>query len=118
MEAALALPIVLLVLVAAVQFALVYHAQSIVDAAAQEGARLAAAEGRTAADGARRAHEVLTAALGSSGEAFTVEAIDGGAAVEVNVSGAYPLFIPWVSGSEVPIDVSATVREEAFRSGP
>lgn len=108
----------LLVLVAAVQFALVHHAQSVVDAAAQEGARFAAAEGRTAADGALRTQEVLRAGLGAPGDAFVIEALDGGAVVEVSVTGDYPLFLPWIGGSDVPVDVSATVRKEAFRSGP
>ena len=43
-EFALVLPVLLLVLVGVVQFALVHHAQNVADTAAQEGARLGAAE--------------------------------------------------------------------------
>ena len=42
-EFALVLPVLLLVLIGVVQFALVHHAQNVVTTAAQEGARLAAA---------------------------------------------------------------------------
>ena len=45
-EFALALPVLLVIIIGVVQFALVYHARDVATTAVQEGARLAAAEGR------------------------------------------------------------------------
>src|SRR4030042_1636464 len=63
-ELALVLPVLLAILIGVVQFALVYHAKDVATTAAQEGARLAAAEGRTPTEGAARAREVLDSGLG------------------------------------------------------
>jgi Flp pilus assembly protein TadG len=117
-ELALALPVLLIILVAAVQFALVYHAKDVATTAAQEGARLAAAEGRTPAEGAGRAQDVLESGLGRTGSEFNVIAEDTGDTVVVQTEGDYPLFIPWVTGRSIPIEATAEVHKEGFRSGP
>lgn len=117
-ELALALPVLLIVLVGAVQFALVHHAQSVAESAVIEGARLAAAEGYTLHDGALRARELLEAGLGPTGTEFVVTMDAAGEAVVTTLAGGYPLFIPWVTRLSVPIEVSAQVRREGFRGGP
>ncbi len=117
-ELALVLPVLLLILIAIVQFALVYHARDVATTAAQEGARLAAAEGRTPEEGAARTRDVLESGLGETGAGFSVTAEDTGETVVVDASGDYPLIIPWVTGNSIPIKAEATVRREEFRSGP
>jgi Flp pilus assembly protein TadG len=117
-EFALALPVLLLILIGVVQFALVYHARDVASTAVQEGARLAAAEGRTPAEGAARAHEVLESGLGPSAGGFAVTAQSTGETMVVRTEGDYPLFIPWVTGRSIPIEATAEVRLEGFRSGP
>jgi Flp pilus assembly protein TadG len=117
-EFALALPVLLVITIGVVQFALVYHARDVAGTAVQEGARLAAAEGRTPAEGAARAREVLESGLGSSAGGFTVTAQDSGETMVVHTEGDYPLFIPWVTGRSIAIEATAEVREEGFRSGP
>lgn len=117
-ELALVLPVLLVVLVGAVQFALVHHARTVVETAAIEGARLAASEGATISDGALRTREVLEAGLGSTGVAFTVTAEDRGEAVVTQATGVYGFFIPWVTRLAIPIESTAEVRKEGFRSGP
>src|SRR5690606_10468168 len=87
-ELAIVMPVLLIVLIGVVQFALVYHAKSVATTAAQEGARFAAAEGRTAAEGAERAREVLRSGLGKMGAEFTVTAQDGGETVRVRAEGS------------------------------
>ena len=59
-ELVVATPLLLLLVLLVVQFALWGHAIHISDAAAQEGARAARLEGGTAADGAARAREFLS----------------------------------------------------------
>lgn len=118
LELALVLPVLLTILVGIVQFALVSHARLVTSTAAQEGARLAAAEGRTALDGVTRTQNVLRSGLGATGAAFTVTAEEGREGVSVVAKGDYPLFIPWVTGRSIPIEARAAVYREAFRSGP
>jgi Flp pilus assembly protein TadG len=117
-EFALALPVLLLILIGVVQFALVYHARDVASTAVQEGARLAAAEGRTPAEGETRAHEVLESGLGPSASGFSVTAQNTGETMVVQTEGDYPLFIPWVTGRSIPIEARAEVWREGFRSGP
>ncbi len=117
-ELALVLPVLLIILIAVVQFALVYHARDVATTAAQEGARLAAAEGRTPAEGAGRAQDVLKSGLGRTGSEFNVTAEETGETVVVRAEGDYPLFIPWVTGRSIPIAATAEVHKEGFRSGP
>ncbi|MEZ4479919.1 MAG: TadE/TadG family type IV pilus assembly protein [Dehalococcoidia bacterium] len=117
-EFALVLPVLLLVLVGVVQFALVHHAHNVVTTAVQEGARLAAAEGADAIDGEQRTRDVLRSGLGSTGESFAVETSDDGETVTVRASGDYPLIFPWLGSRDIELDATASVREEGFRSGP
>ncbi len=117
-ELALAMPFLLLVLVGAVQLALVHHARHVAQAAAQEGARLAAAEGRSLAEGAERARELLEAGLGSHADGFSVTARERAGAVHATASGRYPLLIPWVRRLAVEVEASSQVRSEGFRGGP
>jgi len=117
-EMAIALPVLLAVLLGIVQFALVYHARDVATTASQEGARLAAAEGRTPAEGAARARDVLQSGLGRTGSEFTVTAQDTGESVVVRAEGDYPLIIPFVIARSIPIEAQAEVRKEEFRSGP
>lgn len=118
MEFALALPLLLLVLVGTVQFALVLHARSVVETAAIEGARRAAAVGAAPAEGAARAQTLLDAGLGPSGAAYTVGVEDRGELVVTRVRGNYPLFIPWVSDLVVPLEATGIAWREEFRDGP
>lgn len=117
-ELALALPMLLIVLMGAVQFALVHHARNVANTATAEGARLAAGEGNSLLDGAVRTRSVLEAGLGRTGAAFAVTAEDHGETVATRASGEYRLFIPWVSNLTLPIQSSSEVRKEGFRSGP
>ena len=117
-ELAIALPLLLLVLLGAVQFGLVVHARSVTQTAAVEGARAAAAEGRSLEEGAARTRDVLESGLGATGQAFTVEAAEQGEAVVVEAHGSYPLFIPWVTDLSVPLEATAEVWREDFRAGP
>ncbi len=118
LELALVLPALLVVLVGAVQFALVQHAGSVADTAAAEGARLAAAEGGSLLEGAERTREVLQAGLGPTGAGFSVRAEDRGGTIVAEASGRYRLFIPWVRDLHVSIESRSEVRREGLRGGP
>src|SRR5712692_7279098 len=80
LEAAIALPVLLLVAIGLVQFAIYYHAQNVVTLAVQDGARLAAAEDRSVAEGVAHAQALLQAGLGRTAREVTVQGSDAGAA--------------------------------------
>lgn len=123
-EFALALVPFLLALLGAVQFALVSHARDVVETAAVEGARVAAAEGQTTADGKARAEATLRSYLGAGYAArFSVNAFDQGETVRVTVQGRYPLIWPLLPqmppiGRSVNLRAEAVMRKEFFRPGP
>lgn len=117
-EFALVAPVLLLVLFGAVQFALIVHARNVVTTAAQEGARFAAAEGRTPGEGAARAEEVLSAGLGGGADGFSVTVDGGDEVITVRTEGRYRLILPFVLGREMRLEAKAEMRREGFRSGP
>jgi Flp pilus assembly protein TadG len=59
LEAVLVFPVLLLLLMLIIQFALWYHASDLATAAAQDGTRAARVEGATASDGATEANQLL-----------------------------------------------------------
>src|SRR6185503_1534973 len=101
-----------IVLIGAVQFALVQHARTVTETAAIEGARLAASEGYTLNDGALRTRDVLASGLGSIGTGFQISAEQQGDVVVTQAKGVYPLFIPWVAQLSIPIVASGEIRKE------
>ena len=65
-EAVTAFPSLLMTAIGLVQFALFAHAQNVVTGAAQDGARVAASEDRSLADGVSHTRALLEAGLGRS----------------------------------------------------
>lgn len=117
-EFALVLPLLLVALIGVVQFGLVHHAQNVATTAAQEGARVGAAEGGEPAIAEARTLDVLRSGLGSDGGGFEVTASASDEWVSVIASGGYPLIIPWIGSQTISIDAEAEMRKEGFRSGP
>ena len=118
-ELALTLPLLVLALLGVVQVALVIHAGQVVTAAAQEGARVAASEDRSAAEGAAYATALLRAGLGRAAGGFSVGvAYDtpAGDVAVATVSGVYPTLAPVPAGGW-PLRATARVRSERFRAG-
>lgn len=118
-EGALTLPVLLLALLGVIQFALVVHARQVVTVAAQEGARVAASEDRTADDGAAHAAALLRAGLGRASDNFSIGVSyepPAGDVVVAAVAGVYPTFAP-IPGGGWPVQATAWVRTERFRGG-
>jgi hypothetical protein len=86
-ELAIAMPVVLVVMIAAVQFALYYHARNVTITAVQEGARFAAAEGRSLPEGEERARSVLESGLGGRSDGFDISGGESLESVVVRASG-------------------------------
>jgi Flp pilus assembly protein TadG len=114
-ETALAFPLVLVAAVALLQFALFYHARAVVTAAVQDGARVAAAEDRTLADGVLHARALLAAGLGRTAADVEVVGTEGRDAVALEARGRLRTIVPWVGGATVPLGARAVVSKERFR---
>lgn len=112
-ETVLIVPVLLLMIMLVIQFGLWYHAQHVVQAAAQEGARAARAEGMTAADGRTRAERFLAVTGSGAVQAAVIQADRSPDAVTVRVEGQAPAVVP---GLRLGVHSSATSSVEAFRA--
>ena len=93
-ETVIVVPALLLLIMVVMQFGLWYHAQHVVQAAAQEGVRAARAEGATDADGLDRAMAFVAQVGGDSVSGAEVTSDRSLDAVTVRVSGKAPAVVP------------------------
>jgi hypothetical protein len=76
-----------------------------------EGARVAATEGRTVADGQRVAAELLRRSAGGRvADAVPIEGSETGGVVVLRAEGTLPSFVPGVPG--LPVRMSARMHQE------
>jgi Flp pilus assembly protein TadG len=114
-ELAVVAPALMLLVLGLLQFALWYHAQNVVQTAAQEGARVAAAEEGTAEAGRTRALEVLLVGLGRAAEnEDAIASVDLDAA-HVTVSSEMPGLLPIPGLSSFTLSSESTAFRERFR---
>lgn len=104
-ELAIAMPLLLVLVLASVHLALWFHARQIVSAAAQEAARSARAYEATDSDGYARAEQILTSLGSRSVTDPTVTITRSSGTVTATVTGQSPAVIPGLV-----LDVSATTR--------
>jgi Flp pilus assembly protein TadG len=111
-ELVIATPLLLVLVLLVVQFALWQHATHIADAAAQEGTRAARLQGGTAHDGAARARDFL-AQLGSTILVHTeITAGRDAEIARVEVRGQAVALVP---GLHLPVRVASQGSVERFR---
>jgi Flp pilus assembly protein TadG len=115
LEVALVAPALMLVILGVLQFGLWHHAQQVVQAAAQEGARMAAAEGAEPTQGRDRALEVLSAGLGRSAEDARIEVRAGADVVRVTIDARLRGLLPLPGLTEFRLTSNASAYAERFR---
>jgi hypothetical protein len=93
------------------------YAQVVVAGAAQEGARVAAREGATLAEGQRAAEQVLVGGLGQRGSSVPVQVAGDADLVIVDVAGQFPISVMLGQPVGVPLHASARLVRERFRPG-
>ena len=93
-EVVIVMPALLLLIMVVIQFGLWYHAQNVVQTAAQEGARAARVTGATAADGHDRALAFIAQAGGGSVADPDVIAERSVGGVRVEVVAHAPMVVP------------------------
>jgi Flp pilus assembly protein TadG len=120
-EMAMAFPLLILIAMAMVQFALYYHAHNVVEAAVQEGVHVAAAHGGTTEEGKVRARALLRAGFGRDNLVSIEAPGDGPDRVTLVARGSLRTFIPWfnvrsgVTQLQLPLDATASATKERFR---
>lgn len=114
-ELAIVAPALMLLVLGVLQFGLWYHAQSVVETAALEGARVAAAEDGTAVAGRTRALEVLQEGLGQAAEDEGATVLIGQDAARVEVTAQLPGLLPIPGLRSFSLSSEATAFRERFR---
>lgn len=113
-EFALVAPLAIVVALAVAQFALFLYERNVVMGSVSEGARVAAASGRTIADGERATGRLLREALGGR---IAPRVLVGGAVesglVRLRADATLPSFVPGVPGLEVHM-TAVMHKEEAL----
>lgn len=117
LELALALPILTLTLLGTLQLGLWYHAESVVLAACQDGARVASAEGSSVEEGLARADSLLRGGLGRVGESVAVQGGADDERVVFVARGQLRGLVPLPGLGTLPLAGEATVFRERFRPG-
>jgi Flp pilus assembly protein TadG len=115
---AVVLPLLVGLALALMQFAFIIHAQQVLDAAAQDGARRAAAFDGTPEQGIATAQEILAAGLGPSSAAFTVTVTGDRGTISLGIAGPFKLFVPWTNQGAVTIRAEALTEKEAWHGTP
>ena len=115
LELALVAPALMLLVLGVLQFGLWYHAQEVVQGAALEGARAAAAEDGTAAAGRDRAIKVLHEGLGSVATEQGASATVGPDIAQVRVTARLRGLLPIPGLSSFLLSSEASAFRERFR---
>ena len=117
-EAAVTFPLLLMSAIGLVQFAIFAHAQTVVTGAVQDGARVAASEDRSLANGVTHTRALLEAGLGRLVEDVSVSGAEESDTVVVEAQGRLQLIIPWAADAALPLRARSVVSKERFRAGP
>jgi hypothetical protein len=116
-ESALVLPLLVALALGVLQVMLYAHARGVLTSAVQEGARLAAEDGRDLNDGYARAEALVTAGLGSSVDPVRLDGRLDAEVVSVSVDAHMRPILPLPLVNDLPIHVEGRVARERFRPG-
>jgi Flp pilus assembly protein TadG len=113
-EVALAFPLLILAGTGVIQFSLWMHAQGVITAAVQDGARVASSETGTLADGQAAAAALLRDGLGPSAPLVRVVSTEDATAVRFEASGSLPAIFPWGPVTAIPVHATALMGKDRF----
>jgi hypothetical protein len=114
-ETALVFPLLIVLSLGLLQVALYAHARDVLLGAAQEGARLAAEDGRTLDDGYTRVADLARAGLGSTVAPLETRARFDPELVELTIDTSLSPILPLPIRGGLPLHVRASVSREHFR---
>jgi Flp pilus assembly protein TadG len=114
-ETALVMPLLIALSLGVLQVALYAHARDVLLSAAQEGARLAAEDGRSLDDGLARMTDLARAGLGTTVEPLHVAAGGDPDVVEITIDTSLSPILPLPLRGGLPLHVRASISREHFR---
>jgi Flp pilus assembly protein TadG len=113
-EMALVLPVLILAGTGVVQFSLWMHAEGIVTAAVQDGARIASGEAGTLEQGTSAARSLLRDGLGPNAVFVRLTPSEDASTVRFDASGTLPAIFPWGPMTTIPLHASASMARDRF----
>ena len=116
-EFALVLPLLVVLSLGSLQVVLYAHARDVLLGAVQEGARLAAEDGRALDDGYARVQSLVASGLGNSLETLQLVANRDDDLVSVRADAGLRPILPLPLERGLPLHVEAWVTRERFRPG-
>jgi TadE-like protein len=116
-ESALTLPLVITLTLGVLQVVLYTHARAVLTSAVQEGARLAAEDGRGLDEGFTRAQALVTAGLGTSVDPVRLNGSLDAELVALRADASLRPILPLPFIQHLPIHADARVSRERFRPG-
>jgi TadE-like protein len=114
-ESALVLPLVIMLSLGVLQVVLYTHARDVLTSAVQEGARLAAEDGRGLDAGYARAEDLVTAGLGTSVDPVRFDGSLDSDVVALRVDASLRPILPLPLVQSLPIHAEGRVARERFR---
>jgi hypothetical protein len=114
-ESALVLPMAIMLTLGVLQLVLYTHARDVLTSAVQEGARLAAEDGRGLDEGYARAEALVVAGLGSSVEPVSLAGTRDDDVVALRIQASLRPILPLPLVHELPIHAVGRVARERFR---
>ena len=116
-EFALVLPLLVVLSLGSVQVVLYAHARDVLLSSVQEGARLAAEDGRVLDDGYARASTLLASGLGDGLQTLQLVANQDNDLVSVRADAWLRPILPLPLERGLPVHAEAWVTRERFRPG-
>jgi len=113
-EVAVVFPLLILAGVGVIQFALWMHAEGVVTAAVQDGARVASSDTGSLADGHGVASALLRDGLGPTAPLVNVVSTEDATAVRFEAAGNLPAIFPWGPVTTVPLHATALMARDRF----
>jgi hypothetical protein len=113
-EAAFVFPLLILAGAGVQQFSLWMHAEGVVTAAVQDGARVASSESGTLEQGASVTQSLLRDGLGRSAPLVEVVPSQDADTVRFEATGVLPAIFPWGPVTTIPLHASASMARDRF----
>ena len=113
-EVAFVIPLLVLAGMGVVQFSLWMHAEGVVTAAVQEGARVASSESGTLDRGTSAAESLLHDGLGPNAAFVQLVPSQDAGTVRFEASGTLPAILPWGPMTIIRLHASASMARDRF----
>jgi Flp pilus assembly protein TadG len=113
-EVACVLPLLMLAGAGVMQFSLWMHAEGVVTAAVQDGARISSSESGTLEQGTAAAQSLLGDGLGPNAAFVRLVPSQDASTVRFEASGTLPALLPWGPATTIPLHASASMARDRF----